>query len=188
MRVPLSWLREFVDVNADAESIADALIRLGFEVEGVEHVGAGLSGPLVVGRVQHIEELSEFKKPIRFCQVDVGAAHGGVRGIVCGARNFAEGDVVVVALPGSTLPGGFAISARETYGRTSDGMICSERELGLSTEHSGIMVLPPETEVGESAADALGLGDVHSRELDVVDPRRPDSGGTAGADRSRDVA
>ena len=170
MRVPLSWLREFVDVNADAESIADALIRLGFEVEGVEHVGAGLSGPLVVGRVQHIEELSEFKKPIRFCQVDVGAAHGGVRGIVCGARNFAEGDVVVVALPGSTLPGGFAISARETYGRTSDGMICSERELGLSTEHSGIMVLPPETEVGESAADALGLGDVI---LDVsVNPDR----------------
>lgn len=170
MRVPLSWLREFADVDADADSIADALIRLGFEVEGIEHVGAGLNGPLVTGKVQSIEELAEFKKPIRFCQVDVGETHGGVRGIVCGARNFAEGDVVVVALPGSTLPGGFAISARETYGRTSDGMICSERELGLSQEHSGIMVLPPETDIGAPAAEVLGLGDVI---LDVsVNPDR----------------
>lgn len=170
MRVPLSWLREFAEIGADEHAVARALIRLGFEVEGIEHLGAGISGPLVSGRVTAIEELTEFKKPIRFCQVDVGHVHGGVRGIVCGARNFVVNDVVVVALPGSTLPGGFAISARETYGRISDGMICSERELGLSAEHSGIMVLPPETELGVTATELLGLGDVV---LDVsVNPDR----------------
>ena len=170
MRVLLSWLREFAPVSAGAAEIADALIGLGFEVEGVELLGEGVRGPLVVGSVTHIEELTEFKKPIRFCQVDVGAAHGGIRGIVCGARNFADGDRVVVALPGSELPGGFKISARATYGRVSDGMICSERELGLSDEHSGIMVLAADAEVGVDASSILGLGDAV---LDVsVNPDR----------------
>lgn len=170
MRVLFSWLKEFAPVAASATEVAQALIRLGFEVEGVERLGEGVRGPLVVGTVAHIEELTEFKKPIRFCQVDVGAAHGGVRGIVCGARNFAEGDRVVVALPGSELPGGFTITARETYGRVSDGMICSERELGLSDEHSGILVLDPDCEVGADASAVLGLGDAV---LDVsVNPDR----------------
>ena len=90
-----------------------------------------------------IEELTGFKKPIRFCQVDVGGTAREPRGIVCGARNFAVGDTVVVALPGAVLPGGFAIAARKTYGHVSDGMICSARELGLGDDHAGIMVLPP---------------------------------------------
>ena len=94
-----------------------------------------------------IEELTEFKKPIRFCQVDVGerTAPDSRSGIVCGARNFAVGDMVVVALPGAVLPGGFAIAARKTYGHVSDGMICSERELGMGDDHAGIIVLPPGT-------------------------------------------
>ena len=170
MRVSLSWLREFAPVDASAHDIAQALIRLGFEVEGIDIVGEGVSGPLVIGRVVSIEELTEFKKPIRFCQVEVGAEHGGVRGIVCGARNFAEGDTVVVALPGSMLPGGFAIAARETYGRTSDGMICSERELGLSDAHAGILILDGSLAPGADAATLLGLGDTV---LDVsVNPDR----------------
>ncbi|MEV5361121.1 phenylalanine--tRNA ligase subunit beta, partial [Micrococcus luteus] len=81
--------------------------------------------------------------------------------IVCGARNFAVGDLVVVALPGTVLPGDFTIAERKTYGRTSDGMICSASELNLGSDHSGILVLPPGTaEPGTPAADLLGLDDV----------------------------
>ena len=160
MRVPMEWLREMVDLPADvdARAVAERLIAAGLEVESVETAGGGVSGPLVVGRVDAIEELTEFKKPIRWCQVDVGAGHGGVRGIVCGARNFAVGDHVVVALPGAVLPGDFRITARETYGHGSDGMICSQRELGLGEDHDGIMVLGSGS-VGDDAGAMLGLGD-----------------------------
>ena len=167
MRVPVSWVREYAPVPADqsGRDIAARLISAGLEVETVDTVGAGLSGPLVLGRVRSIEELTEFKKPIRFCQVEVGDAHGhpdtpGLRGIICGARNFATGDLVVVALPGAVLPGDFAIGSRKTYGRVSDGMICSERELALGDEHDGIMVLPQGSGVpGDDAKPLLGIGD-----------------------------
>ena len=144
MRVPTGWLAEHVDVPAGTtvEDLDAAFVRLGLEVEEV-HRPAEVTGPLVVGRVLEIEELTGFKKPIRYCQVDVGEE--APRGIVCGATNFAAGDTVVVALPGSVLPGGFEISARTTYDRTSDGMICSARELGIGDDHAGILVLPPET-------------------------------------------
>lgn len=138
------------------------LISAGLEVETVEHLGADLKGPLVVGQVLTIEELTEFKKPIRFCTVDVGQANGTgePQEIVCGARNFAVGDKVVVVLPGATLPGGFSISARKTYGKTSHGMICSSGELGMGDDGShGIIVLPPETEVGKDAIELLELVD-----------------------------
>lgn len=164
MRIPVSWLRELVDIPAElsGREIAELLVGVGFEVEGVETVG-DVRGDLVVGRVANIEELTDFKKPIRWCQVEVGAAYGhpdtpGIRGIVCGARNFAEGDFVVVALAGTTLPGDFTIATRETYGHISDGMMCSARELGLGDEHDGIIILPS-GEVGQSAYPILGLGE-----------------------------
>lgn len=160
MRISLAWLRELVEFPAaeTGRDVAERLINAGLEVETVELVGAGLNGPITVGRVQQIEELTEFKKPIRWCQVDTG--EGQPRGIICGARNFAEGDLVVVAPPGTTLPGDFTITARETYGHISDGMICSERELGLGEDHAGIIVLSPHTaEPGADAADILGAGD-----------------------------
>src|SRR5262245_4321064 len=138
MRVPVSWLREWVDAPADAAVLADAFVRSGIEVEDVVDLASTVDGPLVVGRVLEIEELTEFKKPIRYCRVDLGAEP---RGIICGAFNFAVGDLVVVAPPGTVLPGGrsgppgaapgpgmstgFAIAARKVYGRISDGMICS---------------------------------------------------------------
>jgi phenylalanyl-tRNA synthetase beta chain len=167
MRLPYSWLREVVQVGApgwdvDPHDLEQALIRVGHEVEDVITVGP-VSGPLRVGRVTGIEELTEFKKPIRACTVDVGAGSSGGadRDIVCGATNFAVGDLVVVALPGAVLPGDFHIASRKTYGRTSDGMICSAAELGLGADHSGILVLPPDTaEPGADAHQALGLDDV----------------------------
>ncbi len=162
MRLPYSWLREVVAVGAPGwdvlpDELEQTLIRIGHEVEEVIHVGP-VSGPLTVGRVLEIDELTEFKKPIRAVKVDIGESEP--RDIVCGATNFAIGDLVAVALPGTTLPGDFAITARKTYGRTSDGMICSTAELNLGTDHSGILVLPPGTaEPGAPAADVLGLDD-----------------------------
>ncbi|GHD96278.1 phenylalanine--tRNA ligase subunit beta [Streptomyces naganishii] len=164
MRVPLSWLREYVDLPATetGRDVQAKLISAGLEVETVEQLGADLKGPLVVGQVLTIEELEGFKKPIRFCTVDVGRANGTgePQEIVCGARNFAVGDKVVVVLPGAVLPGGFAISARKTYGKTSHGMICSSDELGMGDDGShGIIVLPPEHEVGTDAIELLQLVD-----------------------------
>ncbi|NBM17311.1 phenylalanine--tRNA ligase subunit beta [Streptomyces sp. GC420] len=164
MRVPLSWLREYVDLPATetGRDVQARLIRAGLEVETVEQLGAGLKGPLVVGQVLTIEELEGFRKPIRFCTVDVGTANGTgePQEIVCGARNFAVGDKVVVVLPGAVLPGDFAIAARKTYGRVSHGMICSSDELGMGDDGSGgIIVLPPEYEVGTDAVELLELVD-----------------------------
>ncbi len=163
MRVPYSWLREVVNAGSpgwdvSARDLEEALLRIGHEVEEVINLGP-VTGPLTVGRVNAIEELTEFKKPIRSCQVDVGEHE--VRHIVCGATNFVAGDLVVVALPGTTLPGDFAITARKTYGRVSDGMICSAAELGFGAEQSGILVLAPGTaEPGADAAKVLGFDDV----------------------------
>ncbi|MEU8530585.1 MULTISPECIES: phenylalanine--tRNA ligase subunit beta [Streptomyces] len=164
MRVPLSWLREYVDLPATetGRDVQAKLISAGLEVETVEQLGAGLTGPLVVGKVLTIEELTEFKKPIRFCTVDVGQANGTgePQEIICGARNFAEGDKVVVALPGAVLPGDFRIAERKTYGRVSRGMICSGDELGMGDDGShGIIVLPPEIEIGTDATALLELFD-----------------------------
>jgi phenylalanyl-tRNA synthetase beta chain len=161
VRLPLSWLREHVALppSLSVQEIAAGLVRLGVEVEEVDEVGADLVGPIVVGRVLELEEFTASNgKTIRWCQVDVGE---GPRGIICGARNFAAGDLVVVALPGAVLSGGFAITARRTYGYVSDGMICSARELGLGDDHTGIVVLPPGVApLGTDAIELLELRDV----------------------------
>lgn len=163
MRVPYSWLREVVSVGAPgwdvgAGELEQALVRIGHEVEDVARLGP-VEGPLAVGRVTEIEELSGFKKPIRACLVDVGGPEP--QEIVCGATNFAVDDLVVAALPGATLPGNFTIAARKTYGRNSNGMICSAAELGLGADHSGILVLPRGTaDPGADGATVLGLDDV----------------------------
>jgi len=169
MRVPLSWLREYVDVPADAttDDVFAALVSVGFEEE--ETVGFEVSGPVVVGQVLSFEaEPQSNGKTIRWCQVDVGPSTSSgtgrdVRGIVCGASNFLVGDKVVVSLPGAVLPGPFPISARKTYGHVSDGMIASARELGLGEEHSGILRLAElglDPEPGTDAIALLGLDDV----------------------------
>ncbi|MFJ8299793.1 phenylalanine--tRNA ligase subunit beta [Streptomyces sp. NPDC094447] len=170
MRVPLSWLREYVDLPATetGRDVQAKLVSAGLEVETVEQLGAGLTGPLVVGKVLTIEELTEFKKPIRFCTVDVGQANGTgePQEIICGARNFAAGDKVVVALPGAVLPGDFRIAERKTYGRVSRGMICSGDELGMGDDGThGIIVLPPELEIG---IDATKLLELYDEVLDIA--------------------
>ena len=163
MRAPMSWLRAYVDLPPDVSGrdLAERLVALGLEVETVDSPGDEISGPLIVGRVLTYEEEQHSNgKTIRWTTVDVGESEP--RGIVCGALNFAEGDLVVVALPGATLPGGFGITARKTYGHVSDGMICSARELGTGDDHTGILVLVgnhPDDIVGSDAAELLGLRD-----------------------------
>jgi phenylalanyl-tRNA synthetase beta chain len=161
VKTTLSWLREYVALPAGltTSELDTALVNLGMEVESIVDAAATVSGDLVVGRVVSIEELTGFKKPIRFCRVDVGNPEP--QEIVCGATNFAVGDLVVVILPGGELPGGFTIGARKTYGHNSNGMICSARELGISDEHAGIIVLPAGAGApGDDARPLVGLDDV----------------------------
>ena len=183
MRAPLSWLREHVKLPADlsGRELGEVLIRAGLEVEKVETIGAEITGPVVVGRVlASVDEPQSNGKTIRWVQVDVGRAHNqphdaypqGCRSVVCGAHNFAVGDLVVVSLPGSVLAGGFAIAARKTYGHVSDGMICAEDELGIGHDHTGIIVLPShddsgrELQPGDDPSGVLHLRD-EVLEIDV---------------------
>lgn len=166
MRIPLSWLQEYVSSPAplSAESLHDALVSVGLEEEDIHRFE--VSGPVVVGEVlEFVEEPQTNGKTIRWCQVRVapGEAEDAIRGIVCGADNFFVGDKVVVSLPGAVLPGGFEISARKTYGHVSDGMIASAKELGLGEDHSGILRLIDlgiDPDVGDDATALLGLDDV----------------------------
>ncbi len=172
MRVPLSWLAEFVELpqNSTPDDVMAQLVKVGLEEEGSH--GGDIRGPIVVGKVlEFIEEPQSNGKTIRWCQVEV--APGVVNGVVCGARNFFEGDKVVVTLPGAALPGGFEIAARKTYGHISDGMIASSRELGLSDEHEGILRLSTlglDPEVGTDALELLGLNE-SAAEVNVTPDR-----------------
>lgn len=181
MRVPLSWLAEYVELvpGTTPEDVHAALVKVGLEEEDVHTFE--LEGPIVVGEVlEFVEEPQSNGKTIRWCQVRVApdgetAADGGeaVHGIVCGARNFFPGDKVVVTLPGAVLPGPFPIAARKTYGHVSDGMIASARELGLGDDHDGILRLSTlgiDAPVGTDAIALLGLDDA-AVEINVTPDR-----------------
>jgi phenylalanyl-tRNA synthetase beta chain len=157
MRVPLSWLREYapVDELVPPAEVARRLTAAGLEVESVEAVGHDVSG-VVVAEVTAIEELTGFRKPIRYCHVTTGTAE---RDVICGAANFVVGDRVPLAPPGAVLPGGFEIGAKKAYGRMSEGMICSAAELAIGDDHSGILVLAPDAPLGEDFVSYAGLAD-----------------------------
>jgi phenylalanyl-tRNA synthetase beta chain len=184
MRVPLSWLGEFVSLPDDVtpEQVHADLVRVGFEEESIRRFD--VTGPVVVGEVLSREpEEHSNGKTVNWCRVRVApegqrAADGGedVRGIVCGAHNFEAGDKVVVTLPGAVLPGGFEIAARKTYGHVSDGMIASARELSLGDDHDGIIVLSrlgfdPATLVPGADAKALLGIDQTAVEINVTPDR-----------------
>jgi phenylalanyl-tRNA synthetase beta chain len=158
MWVPLSWLAEYAPIGEqDPDEVARRLTACGLEIETIVRVGHEITG-VVTGEVLGVEELAGYKKPIRYCEVSAG--DGVERHVICGASNFAAGDKIVLALPGAVLPGGFEITARKTYGKVSEGMICSERELGIGDDHDGIMVLAPDTPLGADFAELAGLRDV----------------------------
>ncbi|HEX7254859.1 MAG TPA: phenylalanine--tRNA ligase subunit beta [Gaiellaceae bacterium] len=159
-RVPVGWLREYVEVDATTEEIADRLAISTCEVERIIRQGVpdedGNLGLFRVGRV-----LEAGKHPnadrLQLCRVDVG--EGEPRQIVCGAWNFGEGATVAVALPGAMLPGGQRLEEVKLRGESSSGMILSERELELGTDHTGILVLEDGPEPGTPLADVLPLGE-----------------------------
>ena len=164
MRLPLSWLRDFVDYTGTPDELADRLGTSGFEIEGILRPGAPNAGDnhanFVIGRVEHFEKHPNADR-LRLCRVDTGDDE--LRQIVCGASNFAIGDTVVVATPGSVLPGADApLKQAKLRGEVSNGMMLSERELGLSDEHDGIIILPADAGfgVGSRLADHVELDEV----------------------------
>ncbi|MBO8142192.1 MAG: phenylalanine--tRNA ligase subunit beta [Firmicutes bacterium] len=167
MRVSYNWLLDYVDIPWGAEELAERLTMSGTKVESLERLAPDLPG-IVVGEVQAMDRHPNADH-LLVCQVNVGV---GMRRIVTGATNLAPGDRVPVALPGSRLPGGRQIEAAEFRGVVSEGMLCSEAELGVGDDADGIWVLPPDAVLGRSVTDALGLDDTVLH-LEVY-PNRPD--------------
>jgi len=160
MRVPVSWLREYVPLEMPLEDLATKLSVSSAEVEGIERRGVpdrnGNLGLFRVGRVLQAARHPNADR-LQLCRVDVG--EGEPLQIVCGAWNFGEGAIVAVALPGAVLPNGMQLEARAVRGETSHGMILAEDEVGLGTEHTGIMVLDDQLEPGTPLADVLPIVD-----------------------------
>ena len=154
MRVPLSWLAEHVDVNVSATALAERLTFAGVEIETVDRVGEDLAG-ILTARVLEVTAHPDADRLV-LVRIDAG---GEERSVVCGARNFAAGDVVPWAAPGAKLPGGVEVGRRQVRGQWSDGMLASARELGVFDDHSGILVLPPDTPVGADLVEEVGLRD-----------------------------
>ena len=155
MKVTINWLNEYVDLSGlSAPEIAEALTMAGLEVEVVQPLGRELES-IVAGRVLAVEKHPEADKLV-LCQVDAGQ---GPVTIVCGAPNVRAGITVPVAIPGVTTPAGQKIQVATIRKRTSFGMLCSERELGLSEDHSGIMILPEGVPPGRPLSRVLGLED-----------------------------
>lgn len=174
MRIPISWLGEFVELNPELtpEQAHADFVSVGFEEEAIH--SSGVTGPVVLGRVlEFTPEPQSNGKTINWCQVQVGSDASDVRGIVCGAHNFAVGDLVVACLPGAVLSGDFEIAARKTYGHISDGMLASARELGLGDDHDGILLMndvASHLELGTDLKSLLGL-DEWAVEINVTPDR-----------------
>jgi len=182
VKIPLSWLREFVDLPESSDELRVILDDLGLVVDAVEHVGAGLED-VVVARIDEIRRIDGADR-VRLVVVDAGA---GPLEIVCGATNFEVGDYVPLAPVGAVLPGDFVITPRQMRGVTSNGMLCSARELGLGDDHRGLMILDRATSptIGESLLDALAI--TADTVFDItVEINRPDAWSIEGV--ARDLA
>src|SRR6266542_2251438 len=154
MRVPLSWLADHVEVDLPALTLANRLTDGGLEIESVDRVGEDIAGVLTA-RVLAVEPHPRADR-LALVRVEAG---GDEREVVCGAHNYAPGDVVAWAAPGSTLPGGVEIGRKQVRGVWSEGMLASPTELAVFDDHSGILVLPPDTPVGADLVEAAGLRD-----------------------------
>ncbi|MDQ4125137.1 MAG: phenylalanine--tRNA ligase subunit beta [Actinomycetota bacterium] len=178
MRVSLAWLREFVDVDVPLNALKEMLDLSGTKVDKVHRPGEGIAG-VVVAQVQ---EIDAHPNADNLSMVTVSTAEAAQR-VVCGAKNFAVGDKVALARVGATLPG-MTITERRIRGEVSAGMLCSASELGVSKDHSGLMILPEDAELGQDVVRTLGLDDA-ILELEIT-PNRPDCMSVVGV--AREVA
>jgi phenylalanyl-tRNA synthetase beta chain len=180
MKISYRWLKEFVDTALAPREIADRLVNGGIEVSSITRVAEGLSG-VVVGQIEAIErDLGTTPAGHRnlLCRV---AIPGKTLSVVCGAPNAAPGIRTAFAPPGAILPGGHAVRAAAIRGVTSEGMLCSEKELGISDDHAGVLVLPPDAPLGADLVSYLGLDDV-VLEIEIT-PNRPDALSVVGVAR-----
>ena len=168
MKIPLSWLKEYVDFEDTAEKLADRLTFSGVEVEGIERLGGGVPG-VVVGEVTGIEKHPNADK-LTLCTVNYGGP--AEMTVVCGAPNVAMGGKYPFAPLGTTLPAGFTIEKRKVRGVFSEGMLCAEDELGISKDHTGLMVLDAKWAPGTPLAEVLGPPETVI-EVEIT-PNRPD--------------
>jgi phenylalanyl-tRNA synthetase beta chain len=167
MKVSLNWLKEYVAIESAEKDLANALTMAGLEVEAITDRFSSLS-PIKVGRITAVTPHPKADR-LSICLVDIGDNH---LTIVCGAPNAASGRIVPVALPGTVLPGGFALKTVVIRGQQSEGMLCGESELGLGPDSGGLMILPDDTPIGESLTKVLGLSDPIF-EIGLT-PNRPD--------------
>src|SRR6478609_4881215 len=179
MRVPLSWLTDFVPLTAEPRAIAEALDRLGLEVEGVEQPGEEITDVVAAQVLDVVGHPNADKLSL----VDVTTGDR-VRRVVCGAPNVVPRMVVPYAPSAATLPGGFTLERRKIRGEVSDGMLCSAKEVGLGDDHDGILPLRADAELGTDVRDELGL---HEVVFDLsITPNRSDAMSVAGV--ARDLA
>ncbi len=167
MLVSLRWLRDYVDIGISLGELADRLTMAGLEVEEIKEIAPAFTN-VVVAKILSVKTHPETDK-YYFCDV---AAGEGTYPVVCGARNIKPGDVVPLAKIGAALPGGYTIKSSKIRGAISEGMLCSEQELGIGDDASGIMILPDDLPIGLDLAEALDLKDMV---LDIgVTPNRSD--------------
>ena len=181
MKIVHSWLNDLAPVGDDSQAIAAALTSLGMSVESIDVVGASVPG-VITARVLRTERHPDAAKVHR---VFVDAGDGAERHVWCGAFNMAPGDVIPLATPGTVMPDGRVIEPKPILGISSDGMLCSARELGLGDDHSGILVLPADTPLGLPYGEALGMTSEVVYDLDLT-RNRPDCWGHLGV--ARDLA
>ena len=179
MKLPMSWLKDWVELDASPEQVAEALTTRGFYVEAVETRGRRYPG-VVIARVLEAEKHPNADK-LKLCRVDGGS---GELKIVCGAPNVAAGMIVPLATVGTTMPNGLVIKAAKIRGEESQGMLCSGAELGLTTDADGIMILPPDTPLGVPLSDVAGVlmspcASTHSRPIGRFLVRRAQSAAAA---------
>ena len=173
MKISLNWLKQYVSLDGvSTEELQRAITFLGFEVEGVVSTALPPLTNVVVGEIKTRAKHPNADK-LSVCTVDVGSAHGGVRTIVCGAPNCDAGNRVPVALPGAVLPGDFKIKQSKIRGQQSDGMMCAPDELGLGSEHAGLLILDSSLTIGLPINEALPGGDTVF-DLEIT-PNRPDA-------------
>ena len=181
MKIVHSWLKELVPIGDDTDAIADVITNLGLHVEDVARVGASVKG-VITAKVLRTERHPDAAKVHR---VYVDAGDGVERHVWCGAFNMQAGDIIPLATPGTVMPDGRAIEPKPILGISSDGMLCSARELGLGDDHAGILILPADLPLGVPYGEALGLGEEVVYDLEVL-RNRPDGYGHLGV--ARDIA